>query len=163
MERYKDYPFRPPEQFKSLGSFQRPRKKDYQNPNEQGKNENAFRQLAKLSGRPVRALPVVQDGKKNPDGLLLDTGQLVDVKVFDDITTKSAIGNAIKKANKQGVTIVLIDARAGASSFVISKGLYHALSPDMNRLIQKVVVLLPQNELKVYDASVYRKIRKGKH
>lgn len=85
------------------------------------------------------------------------------MKVFDDITTKSAIGNAIKKANKQGVTIVLIDARAGASSFVLGKGLYHALSPDMNRLIQKVVVLLPKNELKVYDASVYRKIRKGKH
>ena len=163
MERYKDYPFRPPEQFKSLGAFQRPRKENYQNDTEQEKNENAFRQLAKLSGRQVRALPVVQDGKKNPDGLLLDSGDLVDVKVFEYKATKSAIGNAIKKANKQGVTIVLIDARAGASSFVISKGLYHALSPDMNRLIQKVVVLLPQNELKVYDASVYRKIRKGKH
>ena len=163
MERYRGFEFGEPERFKSLGSFQKPTAEHYQNKSEQEKNERAFIQFAKLSGANVRALPVVNDGKKNPDGILLDTGEFVDVKVIDQMATKTPISNGIKDAN-QKASVALFDLRAGINSIAINKALYYSITPERNRAIEIVYFLMPDNELKKYEVKLFRNlIRKGKH
>ena len=143
--------------------MQKPKAEQYQNKSEQEKNERAFTQFAKLSGANVRALPVVNDGKKNPDGILLDTGEFVDVKVIDQMATKTPISNGIKDAN-QKASVALFDVRAGINSTAINKALYYSITPDRNRSIETVYFLMPNNELKKYEVKLFRSlIRKGKH
>ena len=163
MKRYEGFAFEKERRYKSHGSFQRPTTKKYQNDAEQEKNERAFIQFAKLTGQRVRALPVVNDGRKNPDGLLIDTGEIVDVKSPDGAVTKTTIQNGIKEANKQGSSIALLDLRQGVSAAAINKGLYYAFVNSRNRGIKTVYILMPGNEVRRYEADLFRVIRKGKH
>lgn len=163
MKRYEGFAFEKERRSKSHGSFQRPMTKKYQNDAEQEKNERAFIQFAKLTGQRVRALPVVNDGRKNPDGLLIDTGEIVDVKSPDGAVTKTTIQNGIKEANKQGSSIALLDLRQGVSATVINKGLYYAFVNSRNRGIKTVYILMPGNEVRRYEVDLLREIRRGKH
>ena len=53
-------------------------------------------------------LPIVEDGKTNPDALNLKTAQYADVKVAESSNGKNVIQSALKEANRQGVKEVII-------------------------------------------------------
>ena len=159
MERYRGFEFDDPERFKSLGSFQKSKAEQYQNKSEQEKNEQAFMQFSKLSGANVRALPVVNDGKKNPDGILLDTGEYIDVNVVTGITMKSSIHNALRDAHHQGASIVLIDVRNGFHNRIVRDSLYKSLHTGKYRTLKDIVFLLPNNEMKIVKAKHYQDLR----
>ena len=53
-------------------------------------------------------LPTIQDGDKNPDAINLITGKYVDIKVGESNNGKNIIQSALKEANKQKVSEVII-------------------------------------------------------
>ena len=68
---------------------------------EKYKNIEALKILAD-NGRQYRLLPLIQDGEKNPDAFNLQT------KKYVDNNGKNIIQGALKEANKQGVSEVII-------------------------------------------------------
>ena len=78
-----------------------------QSKTEKYKNIEALKILAN-NGKQYRLLPVIQDGKKNPDAFNLQTLKYVDIKVAESTNGKNAIQNALKEANKQEVSEVII-------------------------------------------------------
>ena len=78
-----------------------------QSKTEKYKNIEALKILAD-NGKQYRLLPVIQDGKKNPDAFNLQTLKYVDIKVAESTNGKNAIQNALKEANKQEVSEVII-------------------------------------------------------
>lgn len=78
-----------------------------QSKNEKYKNIEALKILAN-NGKQYRLLPVIQDGKKNPDAFNLLTLKYVDIKVAESTNGKNAIQSALKEANKQEVSEVII-------------------------------------------------------
>ena len=77
------------------------------NQGSQSKNIEALKILAN-NGKQYRLLPVIQDGKKNPDAFNLLTLKYVDIKVAESTNGKNAIQSALKEANKQEVSEVII-------------------------------------------------------
>ena len=71
------------------------------------KNKEALTLLAR-QGEKYRMLPIVEDGKTNPDALNLKTAQYADVKVAESSNGKNVIQSALKEANRQGVKEVII-------------------------------------------------------
>lgn len=78
-----------------------------QSKTEKYKNIEALKILAD-NGKQYRLLPVIQDGKKNPDAFNLLTLKYVDIKVAESTNGKNAIQSALKEANKQGGSEVII-------------------------------------------------------
>ena len=78
-----------------------------QSKTEKYKNIEALKILAD-NGKQYRLLPVIQDGKKNPDAFNLQTLKYVDIKVAESTNGKNAIQSALKEANKQEVSEVII-------------------------------------------------------
>ena len=78
-----------------------------QSKTEKYKNIEALKILAN-NGKQYRLLPVIQDGKKNPDAFNLLTLRYVDIKVAESTNGKNAIQSALKEANKQEVSEVII-------------------------------------------------------
>ena len=78
-----------------------------QSKTEKYKNIEALKILAN-NGKQYRLLPVIQDGKKNPDAFNLLTLKYVDIKVAESTNGKNAIQSALKEANKQEVSEVII-------------------------------------------------------
>lgn len=78
-----------------------------QSKTEKYKNIEALKILAD-NGKQYRLLPIIQDGKKNPDAFNLLTLKYVDIKVAESTNGKNAIQSALKEANKQGVSEVII-------------------------------------------------------
>ena len=74
---------------------------------EKYKNIEALKILAD-NGRQYRLLPLIQDGEKNPDAFNLQTKKYVDIKVGESNNGKNIIQGALKEANKQGVSEVII-------------------------------------------------------
>ena len=78
-----------------------------QSKTEKYKNIEALKILAN-NGKQYRLLPVIQDGKKNPDAFNLLTLKYADIKVAESTNGKNAIQSALKEANKQEVSEVII-------------------------------------------------------
>ena len=78
-----------------------------QSKTEKYKNIEALKILAD-NGKQYRLLPVIQDGNKNPDAFNLLTLKYVDIKVAESTNGKNAIQSALKEANKQEVSEVII-------------------------------------------------------
>lgn len=78
-----------------------------QSKTEKYKNIEALKILAD-NGKQYRLLPIIQDGKKNPDAFNLLPLKYVDIKVAESTNGKNAIQSALKEANKQGVSEVII-------------------------------------------------------
>ena len=78
-----------------------------QSKTEKYKNIEALKILAD-NGKQYRLLPVIQDGKKNPDAFNLQTLKYVDIKVAESTNGKNAIQSALKEANKQGISEVIV-------------------------------------------------------
>ena len=74
-----------------------------QSKTEKYKNIEALKILAN-NGKQYR----FQDGKKNPDAFNLLTLKYVDIKVAESTNGKNAIQSALKEANKQEVSEVII-------------------------------------------------------
>ena len=53
-------------------------------------------------------MPTIQDGDKNPDAINLITGKYADIKVGESDNGKNVIQSALKEANKQKVSEVII-------------------------------------------------------
>lgn len=49
------------------------------------------------------------------------------------------------------------------SAAAINKGLYYAFVNSRNRGIKTIYILMPGNEVRRYEADLFRVIRKGKH
>ena len=75
--------------------------------NEKYKNIEALKILAD-NGRKYRLLPVIQDRQKNPDAFNLINLRYVDIKVAESTNGKNAIQSALKEANSQNVSEVII-------------------------------------------------------
>ena len=78
-----------------------------QSKTEKYKNIEALKILAN-NGKQYRLLPVIQDGKKNPDAFNLLSLKYVDIKVAESTNGKNAIQSALKEANKQEVSEVIV-------------------------------------------------------
>lgn len=74
---------------------------------EKYKNIEALKILAD-NGRKYRLLPVIQDRQKNPDAFNLINLRYVDIKVAESTNGKNAIQSALKEANSQNVSEVII-------------------------------------------------------
>lgn len=74
---------------------------------EKYKNIEALKILAD-NGRKYRLLPVIQDRQKNPDAFNLIDLRYVDIKVAESTNGKNAIQSALKEANSQNVSEVII-------------------------------------------------------
>ena len=74
---------------------------------ERKKNIEALKILAD-NGKQYRLLPTIQDGDKNPDAINLITGKYADIKVGESDNGKNVIQSALKEANKQKVSEVII-------------------------------------------------------
>lgn len=78
-----------------------------QSKTEKYKNIEALKILAD-NGRKYRLLPVIQDRQKNPDAFNLINLRYVDIKVAESTNEKNAIQSALKEANSQNVSEVII-------------------------------------------------------
>lgn len=78
-----------------------------QSKTEKYKNIEALKILAD-NGRKYRLLPVIQDRQKNPDAFNLINLRYVDIKVAESTNGKNAIQSALKEANSQNVSEVII-------------------------------------------------------
>ena len=78
-----------------------------QSKTEKYKNIEALKILAD-NGRKYRLLPVIQDRQKNPDAFNLIDLRYVDIKVAESTNGKNAIQSALKEANSQNVSEVII-------------------------------------------------------
>lgn len=78
-----------------------------QSKTEKYKNIEALKILAD-NGRKYRLLPVIQDRQKNPDAFNLINLRYVDIKVAENTNGKNAIQSALKEANSQNVSEVII-------------------------------------------------------
>lgn len=78
-----------------------------QSKTEKYKNIEALKILAD-NGRKYRLLPVIQDRQKNSDAFNLIDLRYVDIKVAESTNGKNAIQSALKEANSQNVSEVII-------------------------------------------------------
>lgn len=148
--------------YKSGGYLEKPEGK-YQNKSEQKKNESVLEELVKYHGRKMKALPVIDDdGLKNPDAFDDTLRAFLDVKVPDDVVTKSSIHNAIREAYHQGASEVIIDGRSGVHKHTILSGLHSTLRGGRYIGIEKVTFLLPDHDIVSYDANKFRGARLGR-
>jgi hypothetical protein len=78
-----------------------------QSKTEKYKNIEALKILAD-NGRKYRLLPVIQDRQKNPDAFNLINLRYVDIKVAESTNGKNVTQSALKEANRQNVSELII-------------------------------------------------------
>ena len=105
-KRYKDITFSEYYKSKNRGVVERFEQGE-QGKKERKKNIEALKILAD-NGKQYRLLPTIQDGDKNPDAINLITGKYADIKVGESDNGKNVIQSALKEANKQKVSEVII-------------------------------------------------------
>lgn len=109
------------------------------------------------AGKKYRMLPVINDGKPNPDALNLDTNLLADVKVSTGSNVKNIITNGVKNANKQGSAEVIIKLNNKYSSRDIYAGLRASMQPGFNKNMQKIILVTHDNKVVEYNTDDLRK------
>lgn len=132
-----------------------------QNKQEFAKNKKALNIVAN-SGDKYRMLPIVNDGKPNPDAFNIKTNRLVDIKVSDGTNGKNIIQGAMKETSKQGAQELLLHITKKPNSY---KEMYSALrmtvEKNRNKVVETITVIFPDNTVKKYDIErIRQKIRK---
>ena len=128
-----------------------------QNKPEVAKNKKALR-IAANEGGKYRMLPVIEDGKKNPDALNLKTGNAVDVKVTTSRNGKNIVQNSLKEASKQGAVEVILHITNEVDSYRKMYGaLLNSLKSKRNKNVKLATVIYPDGKLKVYDLAKIKK------
>lgn len=155
LRRYENWVFKR-KNFKSGGYLEKPDGR-YQNGSEQAKNEKVLTILAKQYGRKVRALPVINDGDKNPDGFDLSKRAFLDIKVLESMS-KTSVQNAIKEAQKQNSYEVVIYIKSPLIYSTIWEGMKAAFQKERAKNIKQVTFLLSDGTTKKYKVSDIRKI-----
>ena len=130
--------------------------KGSQNPQEQKKNKKALTILANNGGH-YRMLPVIEDGKKNPDAMNIKTNQLVDIKVSETTNGKNIIQSALKEANKQKVSEVVIQLTKKPDSYRSMYGaVLHTMKQSRAKGIKTITVIYPDKSVKQYETSRFK-------
>lgn len=136
--------------------------KGKQNKPEFVNNKKALRILANKGGR-YRMLPVIEDGKKNPDAFNLKTKAFVDVKVPISTNGKNIMQGSLKEASRQGAKEIVLRIINRPDSY---KSMYAAfintIKSNRNKNIKTITVIFPDRQIRQYDVDkLRRKIRKG--
>lgn len=126
------------------------------------KNKKALT-IAANSGEQYRMLPVIQDGRKNPDAMNLKTGDFVDVKVTTSTNGKNIVQNSLKEASRQGSSEIVLHITNTPTSY---RDMYIALKTTLkskrNKNINKALIIFPDGKITKYDIGKLRvKITKG--
>lgn len=128
-----------------------------QNPQEEKKNKKAFEILANNGGR-YRMLPVIEDGKKNPDGINLKTNHLVDVKVSESTNGKNIAQSSLKEASNQGAQEVIIHLKYRPDSYRLMYGaVLNTFKQGRSKNLKMITIIFPDNKVKYYNTDVFKK------
>ena len=131
----------------------------------QGKKENyknieALKILAD-NGRQYRLLPLIQDGEKNPDAFNLQTKKYVDIKVGESNNGKNIIQGALKEANKQGVSEVIIHftqvLASNREAFDTLKATFKQKRADK---IEMITFIMPDNRVLQVNTARFKITRR---
>ena len=146
-------------EFKSGGFIETPINAS-QNKQEEEKNIETYTILAK-KGDKYRLLPVLNiKGRKNPDALNLKTKQLSDAKIPESKNIKNAVQNSIKEASKQKVKEVVINLNNDVNWIEVRKAFKAAFQNGRAKLIEKVIMILKDKEIRIFDVDKIRKVLK---
>ncbi|MDR2791853.1 MAG: hypothetical protein LBB27_03875 [Tannerellaceae bacterium] len=153
----------------SGGVLELPKLENYGQNKQEYKENVAIYQLLAKHGEQYRILPVRHPPKdvipqkgeySSPDALNLRTGQYSDAKSPHSQNAKSAIQRGYKDASKKGcgeVVFKLLPEYSEASIWNANKS---ALGRGRNRSIKKVILIDPDERVKIYDADQIRKLLK---
>jgi len=128
-----------------------------QNKTEKYKNIEALKILAN-NGRKYRLLPVIQDGDKNPDAFNLLTHKYVDIKVAESTNGKNAVQSALKEANKQKVSELILHLIQKPDSY---RQMYYAaklkLQEGHYKTLETLIIIFPNAQVREYNLTGIRK------
>ena len=127
---------------------------------EKYKNIEALKILAD-NGRQYRLLPLIQDGEKNPDAFNLQTKKYVDIKVGESNNGKNIIQGALKEANKQGVSEVIIHftqvLASNREAFDTLKATFKQKRADK---IEMITFIMPDNRVLQVNTARFKITRR---
>ena len=127
---------------------------------EKYKNIEALKILAD-NGRQYRLLPLIQDGEKNPDAFNLQTKKYVDIKVGESNNGKNIIQGALKEANRQGVSEVIIHftqvLASNREAFDTLKATFKQKRADK---IEMITFIMPDNRVLQVNTARFKIIRR---
>ena len=127
---------------------------------EKYKNIEALKILAD-NGRQYRLLPLIQDGEKNPDAFNLQTKKYVDIKVGESNNGKYIIQGALKEANKQGVSEVIIHftqvLASNRETFDTLKATFKQKRADK---IEMITFIMPDNRVLQVNTARFKITRR---
>ena len=127
---------------------------------EKYKNIEALKILAD-NGRQYRLLPLIQDGEKNPDAFNLQTEKYVDIKVGESNNGKNIIQGALKEANKQGVSEVIIHftqvLASNREAFDTLKATFKQKRADK---IEMITFIMPDNRVLQVNTARFKITRR---
>ncbi len=151
-KRYKDITFSEYYKSKNGGLVERFDKGE-QSKSERKKNIEALKILAD-NGKRYRLLPTIQDGDKNPDAINLITGKYADIKVGESDNGKNVIQSALKEANKQKVSEVIIHFPLSLKS---NREVYEALKSTFKQgraeNIETITIITYRNKVISFNAD----------
>ena len=131
-----------------------------QGKNEKYKNIEALKILAD-NGRQYRLLPLIQDGEKNPDAFNLQTKKYVDIKVGESNNGKNIIQGALKEANRQGVSEVIIHftqvLASNREAFDTLKATFKQKRADK---IEMITFIMPDNRVLQVNTARFKITRR---
>lgn len=134
-----------------------------QNKNEEKLNFETFKKLAN-KGYKYRMLPVLNDGRNNPDGYNLISNVFSDIKNAVSNNGMNVLQNALKEANKQSVSELIVSLTNKLTNNVdIYKAIISTIKQKRALNIQKILILFSNGDLKEYDLQKIRErfIKKG--
>lgn len=127
---------------------------------EKYKNIEALKILAD-NGRQYRLLPLIQDGEKNPDAFNLQAKKYVDIKVGESNNGKNIIQGALKEANKQGVSEVIIHftqvLASNRETFDTLKATFKQKRADK---IEMITFIMPDNRVLQVNTARFKITRR---
>ena len=127
---------------------------------EKYKNIEALKILAD-NGRQYRLLPLIQDGEKNPDAFNLQTGKYVDIKVGESNNGKNIIQGALKEANKQGVSEVIIHfTQVLSSNREAFDTLKSTFKQERAEKIEMIIFIMPDNRVLQVNTARFKITRR---
>lgn len=125
-----------------------------QNSNEFKPNKEAFSILAK-NGYEIRMLPVVNDGKTNPDGFNRVTQNYMDVKAAVGSNGKNIMQSALKEASKQNASELVIYLKEHPDSYRnMYIGLKNTLINKRAKNVKTVIIIFPNKSIKHYSLEL---------
>ncbi|WP_315500714.1 hypothetical protein [Capnocytophaga gingivalis] len=106
-------------------------------------------------------LLLIQDGEKNPDAFNLQTKKYVDIKVGESNNGKNIIQGALKEANRQGVSEVIIHftqvLASNREAFDTLKATFKQKRADK---IEMITFIMPDNRVLQVNTARFKITRR---